>query len=117
MVLDLLVHEDNLLFNNVIIIAAMIFYAICALWRLAYYNIIEADKYFTGLPVPGSMMTVTMSVWCVHVLRFPMWISAVVFFLIGVAMISGIQLKKYGMWQKVMSVISVVFLVAVIFYK
>ena len=117
MVLDLLVYENNLLFDNIIIIVAMVFYGVCALWRLAYYNIIEADKYFTGLPVPGSMMTVTMSVWCVHVLNFPMWFSATIFLTIGVLMISGIQLKKYGLWQKAMSVASVVFLVIVILYS
>jgi CDP-diacylglycerol--serine O-phosphatidyltransferase len=114
MVFDVLVQESSVLFDSVIITAAMIFYAICALWRLAYYNIIEADKYFTGLPVPGSMMTVTMSVWCVHAFGFPMWFSAATFFIIGVLMISGIQLKKYGLWQKVMSVASVVFLAIVL---
>ncbi|MCL2576805.1 MAG: CDP-alcohol phosphatidyltransferase family protein [Defluviitaleaceae bacterium] len=116
-VLDLLVFESNNLFDNVIIFSAMVFYSVCALWRLAYYNIIEADKYFTGLPVPGSMMTVVMSVWCRHVLGFPIWFPAITFFIIGVLMISGIQLKKYGMWQKAMSVVSVVFLLVVIFYK
>lgn len=116
MVLDLLVHGSDSVFDSVLIFVAMAFYAVCALWRLAYYNIVEADKYFTGLPVPGSMMTVAMSVWCVHVLGFPMWISAVTFFVIGLLMISGIPLKKYGLWQKVMSAMSVVFLLIVVLH-
>jgi len=121
MVFDLLVYKNdmgsNFHFENAIVVAGIIFYSVCALWRLAYYNIIEADKYFTGLPVPGSMMTAVMSVWCRHVLGLPMWFPAAVFFIIGFLMISGIQLKKYGTWQKIMSVVSVVFLLVVIFYN
>lgn len=116
LVFDLLVSADNPIFDNIIIVAGLIIYCMCALWRLAYYNIIEADKYFTGLPVPGSMMVVSMSVWCVHTIGFPMWFSAAAFFIIGVLMISGIQLKKYGLWQKAMAAFSVLFLVLVIFY-
>jgi len=117
MVLDLLVYGSDSLFDSILISVAMAFYAVCALWRLAYYNIVEAQKYFTGLPVPGSMMTVSMSVWCVHILGFPMWFSAITFVIIGTLMISGIKLKKYGLWQKVMSGMSLVFLFLIIFYR
>ncbi|MCL2387962.1 MAG: CDP-alcohol phosphatidyltransferase family protein [Defluviitaleaceae bacterium] len=114
MVFDLLVGDA--LMDNIVIVVALIFYCMCALWRLAYYNIIETDKYFTGLPVPGSMMIVTMSVWCVVTLGLPTWFSAITFFTIGTLMISGIQLKKYGLWQKAMSVAAFVFLVIVLVY-
>ncbi|MCL2198527.1 MAG: CDP-alcohol phosphatidyltransferase family protein [Defluviitaleaceae bacterium] len=113
MVFDLLVGDA--IFDNVLIVLALIFYCMCALWRLAYYNIIEADKSFTGLPVPGSMMVVTMGVWCVVKLGFPMWVAAVTFFVIGILMVSGIVLKKYGWWQKIMSVLGLIFVLLVIF--
>jgi CDP-diacylglycerol--serine O-phosphatidyltransferase len=114
LVFDLLVGDA--FFDNALIVCALIFYCTCALWRLAYYNIIEADKFFTGLPVPGSMMMVTLSVWCVVRFELPVFISAITFFVIGLLMISGITLKKYGLWQKVMSVMGFVFLVMVIIF-
>jgi CDP-diacylglycerol--serine O-phosphatidyltransferase len=101
---------------NVLIVCAMIFYSVCALWRLAYYNIIEADKFFTGLPVPGSMMVVTMAVWSVVTFGISIIVAAVTFFIIGLLMISGIQLPKYGLWQKVMGAMSLVFLVFVFLF-
>jgi len=114
LVFDLLVGDA--FFSNVLIVCALIFYCTCALWRLAYYNIIEADKFFTGLPVPGSMMMVTMSVWCVVTFSLPVFVSALMFFVIGVLMISGITLKKYGLWQKIMSVMGIIFFVLVLVY-
>ncbi|MDR0271899.1 MAG: CDP-alcohol phosphatidyltransferase family protein [Clostridiales bacterium] len=117
MVFDLLVRQENTLFANILIICALVFYCMCALWRLAYYNIIEADKFFTGLPVPGAMMIVTMAVWCVVRFEFiPVLFAAIVFFTVGTLMISGIILPKYGMWQKIMSAIAIPFLALVLFY-
>jgi len=106
---------ENVLLDNILIIGALIFYCVCALWRLAYYNIIEAKEFFTGLPVPGAMMMVTIAVWGVVTHSLPIWTSVVMFIAIGLLMISGIHLKKYGMWQKVMGVASVVFLLIVVF--
>jgi CDP-diacylglycerol--serine O-phosphatidyltransferase len=115
MVFDLLVGEA--FFDNILIIVALIFYCMCALWRLAYYNIIEADKFFTGLPVPGSMMMVTMAVWCVVTFEVvPIYLAVAMFFIIGTLMISGITLKKYGMWQKAMSFLAIPFLILVLIY-
>jgi CDP-diacylglycerol--serine O-phosphatidyltransferase len=115
MVFDLLVGDA--FFDNVLIVCALIFYSVCALWRLAYYNIIEADKFFTGLPVPGAMMVVTMSVWCVVTLEVSIIFAVAAFFIIGGLMISGITLPKYGWWQKIMGAMSFAFLILVIFYK
>lgn len=109
-----MVHD--LLGNSPIIIAALIVYCGCGLWRLAYYNIIEADKYFTGLPVPGAMMSVTIAIWCVHIYGLPLWVAVVTFFVIGLLMISGINLKKYGLWQKVLGAVGAVFFVIVVFH-
>jgi CDP-diacylglycerol--serine O-phosphatidyltransferase len=116
MVFDFLLIEGSL-FNNVIIVCALIFYCMCALWRLAYYNIIEADKFFTGLPVPGSMMLVTMAIWSVETLNLPIYISVATFFIVGTLMISGIQLKKYGAWQKIMGAMAVAFVVLVVLFE
>jgi CDP-diacylglycerol--serine O-phosphatidyltransferase len=116
MVFDLLVGEQNFFWENIFIVAALVFYCLCALWRLAYYNIIEADKYFTGLPVPGSMMMITMAVWGVFNEFIPLFVAAIIFFVIGTLMISGITLPKYGLWQKIMGALSLVFLVIVIIF-
>ncbi|MCL1842599.1 MAG: CDP-alcohol phosphatidyltransferase family protein [Defluviitaleaceae bacterium] len=116
MVFDLLVSDG--LRGSVLIVAALIFYCMCALWRLAYYNIIEADKYFTGLPVPGSMMIITMAIWAVYpngAVGLPIWVAAAVFFVVGTLMISGIKLPKYGLWQKGMGFAGLIFLGIVIF--
>ena len=115
LVLGMVVSDAVPLHQNAIIIAAMLFYTSCALWRLAYYNIVEADKFFVGLPVPGSMMMVTMSVWMVLTFdAVPIYFSAAVFFVIGTLMVSGIKLPKYGLWQKIMSAMCAVFLILVL---
>ncbi|MCL2456836.1 MAG: CDP-alcohol phosphatidyltransferase family protein [Defluviitaleaceae bacterium] len=119
LVFDVLVRDPffgGAFFENTLIVCALIFYCTCALWRLAYYNIIEADKFFTGLPVPGSMMMVTMSVWFVATFSLSVLLSAAMFFVIGVLMISGITLKKYGLWQKIMSIMGIIFFVMVIIF-
>jgi CDP-diacylglycerol--serine O-phosphatidyltransferase len=117
MVFDLLV-EGTLLSsaNNVIVVCALVFYCMCALWRLAYYNIIEADKFFTGLPVPGAMMMVTISVYFVVVFDLSILITAATMLVIGTMMISGVVLKKYGLWQILMCVASLPFMVHVLFF-
>jgi len=112
MVYDLLGSSPS---ENPLIVSALIFYCICGLWRLAYYNIIEADKHFTGLPVPGAMTLVTISIWAVFQYGIPLWAAAVTFFVVGLLMVSGIRLNKYGLWQKVMGLLGIVFLVIVIF--
>jgi len=105
----------DLLGNNPVIVAAMIFYSLCGLWRLSYYNIKEASKFFTGLPVPGSMMIVTITIWCIIYYNIPAFVAAIVFFVVGSLMISGIKLPKYGWWQKAMGFMGLGFLFLVIF--
>jgi len=113
MVHDLLIHGS--LWENPFIVLSLIFYCMCGLWRLAYYNIIEAKKHFTGLPVPGSMMFVTIAIWCVVMYGITVWLVIGTFFVIGLLMISGVQLTKYGLWQKAMGLIALVFGAVVIF--
>ena len=93
----------------------LVFYCICGLWRLAYYIINEADKSFTGLPVPSAMMLVTMTTWAIVYLGFvPQWALTAMFFVTGFLMISCIKLKKYGRWQVVMGGIGVAFFIIVL---
>lgn len=114
LVINMVVSPYAPMYQNVIIFAAMLFYASCALWRLAYYNIVEADKYFVGLPVPGSMMMVTMGLWAFLTFNVvPIYVPAIIFFVIGVMMVSGIMLPKYGLWQKIMSLAGLLFLILV----
>ncbi|MCL2217235.1 MAG: CDP-alcohol phosphatidyltransferase family protein [Defluviitaleaceae bacterium] len=98
-----------------LIVAAMIFYVMCGLWRLALYNITGGGKSFTGLPVPGAMMLITIVIWCVVMYNITLWVAAIAFLAVGLLMISGIQLPKYGIWQKVMGFSGLAFLGVVIF--
>ena len=92
----------------------LVFYCICGLWRLAYYNINEADKSFTGLPVPSAMMMVIMATWAIVYKGFPEWVLTVTFFVTGLLMISYFQLKKYGKWQVIMGCIGLAFFILVL---
>ena len=92
----------------------LVFYCICGLWRLAYYNVNEADKSFTGLPVPGAMMLVVMATWAIVYGSFPEWALTVTFFATGLMMMSCIQLKKYGKWQIVMGCVGLAFFIMVL---
>jgi len=92
----------------------LVFYCICGLWRLAYYNVNEADKSFTGLPVPGAMMLVVMATWMILYSTFPEWALTVTFFITGLLMMSRIQLAKYGKWQIVMGLVGLAFFIMVL---
>ena len=113
MVFDLLI--DGTVRGSLAVVLGLVFYCVCGLWRLAYYNIIEADKYFTGLPVPGAMMIVTITVWLVYTVPFgidvPVWAAGIMFFVVGLLMVSGIELRKYGLWQKTMAGLGICFLI------
>jgi len=105
----------DLLDNSPIVIAALVFYCMCGLWRLANYNLVGAGTVFTGLPVPGAMSIVTIVIWCVVMYGIFTWVAAVMFFIVGMLMVSGIQLPKYGLWQKIFGVAGLAFLILVIF--
>jgi len=108
----------DLLDNSPIIFAALIFYCVCGLWRLANYSLVGGGKHFTGLPVPGAMAIVTITIWCVVMYPVSIWVAVVMFFSVGLLMISGIPLAKYGTWQKVFAVVGLIFLIYVIvFYR
>ena len=92
----------------------LVFYCICGLWRLAYYTINEADKSFTGLPVPSAMMLVIMATWSIVYSGFPEWVLTATFAITGVLMMSCIRLKKYGKWQIIMAGIGLAFFIMVL---
>jgi len=100
--------------DNWLLRFGLAFYCICGLWRLAYYNINEADKSFTGMPVPSAMMLVIMATWSIVYMGFPEWALAVTFFVTGFLMLSYFRLNKYGKWQWVMAGIGLVFLALVL---
>jgi CDP-diacylglycerol--serine O-phosphatidyltransferase len=99
-----------------VIFAGLIFYCGCGLWRLAYFDVLLAEKrnYFTGMPVPGGMLLVMMAVWSVVYFDLPHWMGMIVFFLTGFLMISHIRLDKYGLWQKLMGLAGVIFLIMIL---
>jgi len=100
--------------DNWLVRIGLVFYCVSGLWRLAYYNINEADKSFTGLPVPGAMMLVTMATWTIVYNGFPEWVLAATFFVTGVLMLSCIRLKKYGKWQVIMGCVGLAFFIMVL---
>ena len=92
----------------------LVFYCVCGLWRLSYYTITEADKSFTGLPVPSAMMLVVIATWAIVYVGFPEWVLTVTFAVTGTLMLSCIRLKKYGKWQIIMAGIGLGFFVMVL---
>ena len=100
--------------SYLILVAALVFYCICGLWRLAYYNVMEADDYFVGLPVPGAMLLVSMAIWSVVYYGSPSWLIYLALFLTGLLMVSFIKLQKYGLWQKALWIVGLLFLAVII---
>ena len=100
---------------GVFLVATAAFYCACGLWRLAYYQITAAKKleYYTGLPVPGAMLFVIAALWSALQYGLPAWILIAVFSLAGLLMVSFIRIKKYGVCQKTLCVLSLVFTVMV----
>lgn len=98
------------------LIIAAAFYCACGLWRLSYYNITAAEKrsYFTGMPVPGAALFAAMAIWSVSYYELSTWLMVAVLVFAGSLMVSFIKLKKYGLWQKALWVIGVVFLIVAI---
>jgi len=91
---------------------AMAFYCMCGMWRLAYYQIVtatEGQTFFTGMPVPGGALLVSMSIWIVVHYYVSEWLSVAVFALTGLLMISYFRLEKYGLWQKAMWLLGIAF--------
>lgn len=100
--------------SHLILVVALVFYCTCGLWRLAYYNVRESDGYFIGLPVPGAMLLVTMSIWSVLHYGSPSWFIYIALFLTGLLMVSFIRLQKYGLWQKALWMVGLLFLVIIV---
>ena len=106
----------DLLTVGVHTVAPLIFYCVCGLWRLANYNITEPGKTFTGVPVPTGVFIVVVAVWCVVMYNFHVAVASIAFVAAGLLMISGLKLRKYGVWQFVVGFSGLGFLVAVIFH-
>jgi len=102
--------------SGILLISSVAFFCICGLWRLAYFNVVADEKrdYYTGLPVPGAMLIAMMTVWATVYYDLPVWISIVVFYLVGLFMVSFIKLVKYAIWQKLMWVVCLVFVLIVV---
>jgi CDP-diacylglycerol--serine O-phosphatidyltransferase len=103
--------------NGLLLMCGIGFYCVCGLWRLANYIVLTAENqtHFSGLPVPGAMLIVTMTIWSAARYDIPAWSCAAVFCLTGLLMLSSVRLKKYGLWQISLGVICLAFLAAVLF--
>jgi CDP-diacylglycerol--serine O-phosphatidyltransferase len=102
-----------------LIFIGLIFYCACGLWRLAYFDVLLAEKrtYFTGMPVPGGMGFVMMAAWLTIRFGMPYWVCMIVFIAAGFLMIGCLKLEKYGIWQKVMGVGGLIFIILVIYFN
>jgi CDP-diacylglycerol--serine O-phosphatidyltransferase len=109
---------------SVLIVAASAFYALCGLWRLAYFiNVTSAEKqpHFTGMPVPGAMLFGIVLIWLywrlnIAEIAIPAFAPALGFFALGVLMISSVKFKKYGFCQKGLIIFGLVFLAAIFIF-
>ena len=102
--------------NSLWLVSAVAFSCVCGLWRLAHFNVTAAEKkpYFTGLPVPGGALLISMAMWLTVHYDFPQWVSVAVSFVTGLLMISYFKLQKYGLWQKMLWGIGMVFFVIIL---
>jgi CDP-diacylglycerol--serine O-phosphatidyltransferase len=110
---------NTLAANTVLMLVASSFYCACGLWRLAYYISVTAEDkhpYFTGLPVPGAMLLVVAPIWAATYHGLPAWVCFVGFFIAGALMVSSIRLKKYGVCQKLLCVLWLLFLATLIVF-
>jgi len=98
------------------LVAALVFYAACGLWRLSHFTITahKGRTHFTGLPVPGAMGIVCLAIWLTDFYALPDWPLTTAMALTGVLMISSFKIEKYGPLQKAVWVLSVVFVVLVL---
>ncbi|MCL1987624.1 MAG: CDP-alcohol phosphatidyltransferase family protein [Firmicutes bacterium] len=97
-----------------VLVILIAFYCICGLWRLAYYNLSHPKDYFVGLPVPGAMLVIVMVLWFLVNYNLSTWILYIALLLTGVLMISAVQVKKYGIWQKAILLLGCSFLIMLI---
>ena len=97
--------------SSVLLFSSMSFFCICGMWRLAYYQVTSVEKrtYFTGLPVPGGALFVSIAIWAVVNYGLPVWLCTLAFFLTGLLMLSFFRLEKYGLWQKLMWLLGLAF--------
>jgi CDP-diacylglycerol--serine O-phosphatidyltransferase len=95
------------------------FYCVCGMWRLAHYNVTAAEQqsHYAGLPVPGAMLFVTMTIWCAANFELPAPLCVPVFIAAGLLMVSSLKLKKYGLWQVTLGVIGLAFLSYVVYLQ
>ena len=100
-------------------------YALCALIRLAYFNVCEeerqetetgARKYYTGLPVTSAAVVWPLAFLVGEFVSVPMeWVQPVLAAVMAVAFVLGFKLKKpYTVGKIVMVAIGVAELVLVI---
>jgi phosphatidylserine synthase len=101
-----------------LVFAGLIFYCACGLWRLAHFDVLLAENrdYFTGMPVPSGMGFGMMGIWLTVKFGLPTWVPMLVFIAAGFLMISFFELKKYGIWQKVLVIGGVGFIIAVLVF-
>ena len=99
-----------------IVLAGLVLYCICGTWRLSFYNISGKSEYFSGIPVPASMMGIVITFWGIIVHGLPEWVIVIAFLIIGPLMISGIRLKKYGIWHKGTAIFGVAVFVLIILF-
>ena len=97
--------------SSLLLFCALAFFCICGMWRLAYFQVTSVEKrtYFTGLPVPGGALLVSIAIWAVVNFDLPAWLCTLAFFLTGLLMLSFFKLEKYGLWQKLMWALGLAF--------
>jgi CDP-diacylglycerol--serine O-phosphatidyltransferase len=98
---------------GIFVFTAIIFYCACGLWRLAHFDVLLAEKrsHFTGMPVPGGMGFAIFAIWLTVRLGMPVWACLIIIIAAGCMMISYVQLKKYGLWQKILGICGVLFFI------
>ena len=70
----------------------LLFYIICASYRLAKYNLMSVKGYFIGIPTtfagPLLALSYFLTPWLPH------WSYLIITLILGISMVSGIKVKK-----------------------
>ena len=94
-------------------------YCICGLWRLSHFNVMaqsatEKSEFFTGLPVPGGAIIMSMALWFAVYFNLPPMLFAVIAFVTAMLLVSSFKHTKYGILQKLSWVVGIVFLIIIL---
>lgn len=107
--------DSNVLVIRILRVAVPALYMLCALIRLAWFNVDEEERQdkedcsreiYMGLPVTTSALLVPMFISAINLLKLPKdYVAPAVMFVIALAFITPFRMKKPGWIGKILMVL------------